>query len=351
VRLLVYTDLQATEGSARCRSNPTIPLQRQRTQDFYDRIVQIAKQKNCDHVCDLGDSTDDRSFIYRATLGVTIAGLAKLKPACPGLIKLTGNHEQLLKDGRISADNLYEPYFERVGSGVFNGKGFMIVYRSFTDDYAKLNEDLLKTAEAIRTHDLKEPLILMAHGDVKGARYASGETSSEGISLATLDAYDIVLLGHVHNHQCLIKDKAWYVGSPFQQDFGEAGQRKWVAVLDTDKMNVEFVNVTGFPEYRTVELKDFLTMAKPGEEHRYKVLLRSLDDLDKFYSSPLGELGEGVPLYEDKKQDAVQDVDISDDPSTLLKRYLNSRPIGEGISAAISEDDLLSLGLSFLNRD
>lgn len=351
MKILIYTDLQATEGSDRCRHDPSLPLQRYRVKRCYKELLRIATEQQCTHLCDLGDTTDDRTFIYRATLDVVTEGLSNLSKACPGFIKLTGNHEQLLKDGRISAEGMFKPYFDHVGNGLVKTDKCAFVYASFTEDYQLLNTGLSGTADLIRKTDPKLKLVLLAHGDVNGARYASGETCSEGISLATLDKFDLSFLGHVHIHQCLIKGKSWFVGSPFQQDFGEANQPKQVAIFNTDNMSVQFIPMTGFPEYRTLSFKDFLETANLDEEHRYWVQIASIEETEQFYAHPLSELGEAKLTYSEKRKPVEgSSGEFIDDPKQLLERFVRERPL-IGLPEELSQSEIVDLAMSFVGGD
>jgi hypothetical protein len=351
MKLLLYTDLQATEGSERCRHDPSLPLQRYRVKKCYDDLLRIAEDHECTHLCDLGDTTDDRTFIYRATLDVVTDGLSTLTKKCPGFIKLTGNHEQLLKDGRISADGLFKPYFSHVGSGTVKRGKCAFVYASFVEDYAALNARLTDMAAALRKNDPSSKLVLFAHGDVKGARYASGESCSDGISLVTLDLFDASFLGHVHVHQCLIKGKSWFIGSPFQQDFGEANQPKQVAIFDTDTLSVDFIPMTAFPEYRTLSFKDFLETAKPTEEHRYWVQISSIEETEQFYAHPLSELGEAKLTYSEKRKPVEgSSGEFVEDPKKLLERFVRERPL-VGLPEELSHSEIVDLAMSFVWED
>lgn len=355
MKFLIYTDLQATEGNERCRHDPTVPLQRYRVAKLFGQLGLMAREYGCESVCDLGDTTDDRSFVYRATLDVVTNGLSQLVDSLGGTrlgIKLTGNHEQLLKDGRIAAEGLFRPYFSHVGNGHVVLPHSVIVYRSFDEDYKSLNQDLEETHEMLSQRYPEKKAVLLAHGDVEGARYASGQKCEKGISLRVLDLFDVSLLGHVHNHQCLIKDKAWFIGSPFQQDFGEASQTKYVAVLDTGpRLSVKFVPTVGFPEYRTVSFKDFLTVASLEEEHRYSVLLSSIEETEQFYANPLSAVGEAQLNYSDSPgEDSGQgEEEISNDPRILLQRYMEARPL-QGLPEELTEE-ILNLGMTFVTGD
>lgn len=355
MKILFYTDLQATEGADRCRADPSCPLQRFRVRKFYNELHRIYGEEKCDRYCDLGDTTDDRAFIYRATLDVVVEGLTKmLQHRMDGFIKLTGNHEQLLKDGQISAEGMFRPYFRHVGSGHVNVAGCWFVYRSYTDKYDELNAELKKTAALFRKSNPGEKLILLAHGDVYGAKYASGEMCEDGISLDTIELFDTAFFGHVHNHQTLIEGKAWFIGSPFQQDFGEASQQKFVAVLDfsSTKVTVKFIPLTGFPEYRTVNLKDFLQLANPQEEHRYKVVLDSIEETEQFYSNPLSELGEARLTHTEKSPDKseAEILEITEDPRKLLERYVKSRPL-VGLPEELNPGEIVDLAMTFIGED
>jgi DNA repair exonuclease SbcCD nuclease subunit len=317
---------------------------------FFDELAQIAKQEKVYSVCDLGDTTDDRSFIYRATLETVLGGMQHTIDQLGKssmLIKLTGNHEQLLKTGELAAEELFKPYFSRVGNGEFETNRCTIVYRSYTDDYEALNKDLVDVAKHLRKQG--QSIVLLAHGDVRGAKYPSGEACAAGIEPDTLKLFDLALLGHIHNHQCLLSGKAWYVGSPFQQNFGEAGQRKWVAILDTEEMSVDFIEMRGFPEYRVVSYKDFKQLANPTEEHRYRVTLNSIDETTDFYSNPLSEVGEAILVYEDEKKVEAVSGDMVTDPRELLQRFVKHRPI-QGLEENL-DSEIVELALSFLTDD
>ena len=79
MRLLVYADLQATDGNDVCFLNPAKTLQHYRTEKFFVDMQRIYAEHNCCGVIDLGDTTDDRTSITWPTIEVLGAGL-KLLP-------------------------------------------------------------------------------------------------------------------------------------------------------------------------------------------------------------------------------------------------------------------------------
>jgi predicted phosphodiesterase len=323
MRFLVYTDLQATEGSDRCFTEPSMPLQRWRVKRFFTFLAKVAKDEKVDAVIDLGDTTDDRSFIFRATLDTLLGGLTQFAPNARG-IKLTGNHEQLIKFADINSKHLFQPYFGSVDPEVITlDSGVEAVCHPYHDNYDLVNSNIEKRLASLKKSSKK---VLLAHGDVFGVRYDSGEACKKGIDPILVKQFDLALFGHVHRHQ-KIGDNAFYVGSPFQQDFGEAAQRKFVVVLDTPSLNVTWIPVEGMPEYRVVNLDDFLAKANPDEEHRYWVTLNSIAETEKFYADPRSILGQAKLTYTAQLGESVKAEAENFSDRQLLERYVATRPI------------------------
>jgi DNA repair exonuclease SbcCD nuclease subunit len=92
---------------------------------------------------------------------------------------------------------------------------------------------------------------------VLGSKVASG-TVVEGVPRDALRHFSAGFLGHIHKPQTVVKN-VYYVGSPFQQHWGEAGENKRLAIFDTDTHAVTWVpmDTYGFPYYYTVTTDDF----------------------------------------------------------------------------------------------
>lgn len=339
MRFLVYTDLQATEGSERCFTDPSLPLQRYRVKSFYDKLEALAEIRDCDALIDLGDTTDDRSFIPRATLEALTAGLSRFAPNKRG-IKLTGNHEQLLKYTDVNSSHLFQPYFGHIDQPIVELSTITAaVCHPFHEDYDAVNAEIEARLNQLGEYRYK---ILLAHGDVRGVKYDSGESCKKGIDPELVDRFDLALFGHVHRHQKFGKN-AYYVGSPFQQDFGEAGQRKFVVVLDVnDEPKLEWVEILGMPEYKVVSHDSFISSAKPDEEHRYWVTLSSIEETEKFYASPLSVLGTPKLTYSAQLGAEVKQESESVSDRQLLERFVSIRPIS-GVPDDVAKD-LVDIG-------
>ena len=331
MRLLVYADLQATDGADLCYLQPNVPLQHYRIRKFFADLRRIYAEQKCDGIVDLGDTTDDRSAIPITTLDTLCEGLTDL----PGIkYKITGNHEQVVRDTSVSNWRLFAPYFTVIHDRKVIRIGDCSVYFcSYPADHSELAHWIATEAATQRTRK-----ILFGHFQVKGA-YLTSARAATGVPLEALSSFDMVLLGHIHAPQSL-NSKVHYVGSPFQQDWGEANQQKRVAILDTATLKVTFIPLTGYPEYREVSLKQFQVESAQLTEHRYRVTVTSHTEAEQFFAHPAYNRAVGVYDYDTA-------VDTGSAPETrdwsfagTLQRYMSQVPHG----LDISDEDMLEAG-------
>lgn len=338
MKVLVYSDLQAEEGSLRLRSDPTIPVQRWRTKRFYEWATQLVKSKGIDAVWDLGDTTDNRTAIAHPTLDAVATGCAQLTRGLDRVLclKLLGNHEQHIKAATSHCGALFSPYFRVIsGSEVVVWGDLSIICTAYHTETAPQAVWLNQT---IKEHKSRgQRVVVLGHVQIKGCRLASG-LSNDGIPTAALDEADLVLLGHVHRRQPIGKN-GMYVGSPFQQDFGEANDpRKTVAIVDTDTLEVSLVHPPGFPQYRTITV-DELDAATKGNDI-LSVIIRNQDEAERFYASPSAAQAEPVYAFSEAP---VEKVETSEDLTfeSLVRRRVELDPL-EGVD----QETLISAGLA-----
>lgn len=344
MRLLVYADLQATDGSEICHGRPDVLLQHYRVEKFFNDLVEIYEKYQCDGVVDLGDTTDDRSSIPINTLDVLCQGLAKLPGTPKTNAKLTGNHEQFLRNTSVSNWRLFAPYFT-VYNGVSSKQlddSTRVWYASYPEDYQELARTLALEADKYRT----QRKILFGHFQVKGATIGNAKSNS-GVPMEALAGFDLVLLGHVHAPQSL-SDRAHYVGSPFQQDWGEAGENKRVAVVDTERLKIKWIPMTGYPEHRAVTLSEFQESIVTQNEDRYRVTLTSHEESEKFFAHPMFGRAVGVYSYDVPEEGEVDDTETRDwSFDGTLKRYIETVP---PVGIELSEEELLESGRIIANH-
>lgn len=343
MRVLIYTDLQAKEGGERLFLDASVPLQRWRVARFFNETTAIREQYKCDAIWDLGDTTDDRNVLALPTIQTVTEGLSRLcANTWPGTnLKLIGNHEQHLKNTLVHAGPIFQRHFFVVDNRmVFDMGKFVIVAAAFPANDNELEEWLKVTLARLSRTDKK--IVLLGHFQVKGARMPSG-VSTSGISLEAIRLADVVFLGHVHTPQVL-RDNAWYVGSPFQQDFGERNEPKRVAIFDTDTFAVTWHDLPNFPRYHVVDMTAFDRIRTLGED-RYQVVLRSPDETNRLYAHPLSGSVEAVYAY-DAQTKAIEREAIGKltDRATIVQDYVHERPLD-----GFTESELIAAGNGFMS--
>ncbi len=249
--------------------------------------------------------------------------------------KITGNHEQYLRDTTISNRRLFEPYFAVIDDAcVWDMGGWSAFFVSYPADHAKLADWLVKTARETRG-----PKMLFGHFQIKGAFYQGGKAMT-GVPLEVLEPFDMCLLGHVHMPQAL-SPRVHYVGSPFQQDWGETGQPKRVAILDTGTCTLEWVPMTGYPEYREITFDEFIDLKVVNAEDRYRVVLNSHEEAELFFRHE--NFMRATAKYNYDEAPAKEAVEASDwSTDGIIRRYMKTvPPVKVGIN--LSDDDMLDM--------
>lgn len=336
MKALVFSDLQATDGHQRLFSNPTTSLQLWRVNKLFEVLQKIYLENNCDCVWELGDLTDDRNSISLPTLEAVSRGMNSF-PDSEFNFKIVGNHEFYLRDASISSGCLYRHKFK-----VFDKPG-VIQLGDTTILMAPFPGNDEELANWIRTNSRQSSkIILLGHFQVIGCQMDSG-VSISGIPKQALQKIQLGLLGHVHKAQTVLPN-IYYVGSPFQQNFGEANEQKRVAVVDTDSLSVKWITLDCFPRYATVHVNEFVRIASADAEDRYKVVVNNQEEAEKFYAHPLSNRAEAVYEYEQSvRNEESESLQPQLSLDFLLMKYVKLfPPTAKGI--ALAEDEMLSYG-------
>ena len=349
MRFILFSDLQAKEGTARCFTDPATPLQRWRVRKFYAWLYAKAEELQVDGVIDAGDTTDRRDAISLPTIDTILAANARFGDTFQCNIKVQGNHDHHVRDGSIHNGEMFNRDYTVVADKVTTLKlkdGTKIVCAPADEDVQRL-ADQLKAASDPKA-------ICIGHFQVVGA-IMGGSAAQTGVPLDALKGYATTLLGHVHKPHTVRGGKTGsvhYIGSPFQQDFGEAGELKRVALVDTETAEFEWIEVVGFPTYREVLLKDFLRLKSAHPEDRFRVRVSSVQEAAQVAGAPCGLQAE--PVFQPIAQPAQRKAEVwnleqavrawvSDHP---FNRYQHPRKTDADV---LSDDDLVELGLSLLS--
>jgi len=343
MKFLVFADLQATDGSEMCFTLPGHSLQHMRVEHFFDDLVRIYAENDCDGFVDLGDTTDDRSAIPMPTLKCIGEGLNKIDSFDGVNYKITGNHEQFQRDTSIDNRHLFSHVFHVVGDReIISLDGLKMFFCAYPKDHAELAQWLKTESGKIRTRK-----ILFGHFQVKGA-YLNNTQTNSGIPLEALSGFDLVLLGHIHQPQSL-SDRIHYVGSPFQQDWGETEQKKRVLIVDTEQLKITSLPLLHYPEYKAVNFDEFKKAAQQSSEDRLRVVLKNHTETEAFFAHPA--FGRAVAQYAYDTTQTETGVRSNEEKNWtfdgILARYMQQVPPG----LDFSDEDMLALGQNIAKAD
>lgn len=344
MKLLLYADLQATDGSEVCFGDPSVRLQDWRVRHFFKVLREIYDEHACDGLIDLGDTTDDRSSIPVPTIDTLIENLAAYESGWN--MKLIGNHEQYTRDARVHVGRLFEHRFVVVeGVSTFKSpdSDAIFVFASFPGSYAKLTEELMAIAHKFRG----KKLVLFGHFQVIGCSLNSG-LAHDGVPKEVIEQFKIGFLGHVHKPQT-VTPGVYYVGSPFQQNFGESYESKRVGIFDTQTLEVKWVPMTerGFPVYRTITAREFPMLVKEDSEDRFHVVLKSQEDTELFFSHPLCSRASTEYSYTTANSQPTE-APKSWSFESVLSRYMTKNPPAD-LGITISDPEMLEIGTQIAN--
>jgi hypothetical protein len=352
MKLLAYSDLQATEGHERCFTNRALSLQQWRVRRAYAEMLRVYQEEQCDGLLDLGDTTDDRTALPIPTIDAVAEGLEQFPPS-DWRIKLIGNHEQYLRSTTVHVGRLFKSHFRYVLDEpmVLDCGSFVMVCAPFPQEDGILAHWL----EAVLEDHQGRKKLLLGHFQVVGCQMNSGQ-SLYGVPMELMREFDLGLLGHIHKTQTLVPpgnglQGVYYIGSPFQQDFGESNEDKRVAIVDTDTLTVKWVPLTGFPVYRTVDFAEWVQTVRADSEDRFKVILRNAQETERYYAHPL--CGRFEPIY-DYQAPAGALVPVTASNTSVqswmrtregvLGRYMQMCPPGPR-AISLSADELLQYGM------
>ena len=185
--------------------------------------------------------------------------------------------------------------------------------------------------------------ILLSHFGLSEGVLNSGISIVSQIKLADLiGKYKLVLLGHYHKPQEIIRDdiQLYYVGSPIQLDWGEKGDEKRFLIVDTNTLQVESVPTTGYKKHVQLEINSsnrdqILEQAQKAKEAGDLVKLVKTEtveiDSDEFSVIDKSEkdiTNRGITSSMSEADKLQRFLEIKEIPADKIERYMN---VGLGI--------------------
>eukprot|EP01102_Stenamoeba_stenopodia_P010339 TRINITY_DN3103_c0_g1_i2.p1 TRINITY_DN3103_c0_g1~~TRINITY_DN3103_c0_g1_i2.p1 ORF type:complete len:769 (+),score=143.18 TRINITY_DN3103_c0_g1_i2:84-2390(+) len=252
------------------------------------RVRELYKEHECDRVVFLGDFFHHRNVLNVKSVDSLLKEFKEWEEAKVKSIFIPGNHDQVDREGMIHAVSLFSPFPSFLVSTVphidKNHRTAFLPWREShhvqSDLFTKLpaaatqainnsksNNPLISLEKYHQTEPSNEktaPWTIFAHAEVGGAYTNNGYETKGKITVGQINKVArACYLGHFHKRQKL-GDRIWYIGDPYEQNFGEARDPKGVALVTSSSIEPQFINFDDTPKHWTFNYEDFYP--KPSEQ-------------------------------------------------------------------------------------
>lgn len=168
--------------------------------------------------------------------------------------------------------------------------------------------------------------ILFIHYGLKDAQIGKNDIQlSDGLHSDICEHFDLVFAGHYHRHQRVHKN-AWQIGSSYQVDFGEEGEKKGFIVFNPEELDVEFIELKNSPKFITINEEIFDKKEDGFENKIVKYKYIGKENQKAIENSLLADralkvIFEKIPI-EGKREIRISKEDLQKDDLTILKKYI-----------------------------
>ncbi len=198
-------------------------------------IPEICEKYKIEYVINGGDTFNTRGVLRTSCFQILYEHYMSWIHKGLKQIIIVGNHDQEDKAGEIHP------------MSVFNNKneGWHVIDRpckiKIDDKLFGFSPYVLDPYEAINT--MKGSHTCFVHWGFKGAKRNAGNIDSDGVDVDAVSGFKKVFSGHYHYRNSI--ENVHYIGSPFQQNYGERDQEKGVLIYDSKTGKIEFVAIEG----------------------------------------------------------------------------------------------------------
>jgi DNA repair exonuclease SbcCD nuclease subunit len=215
--------------------------------DFANWLNITLKERGIKDIIIAGDIFHNRHEIGVNTIHAAHTFFNALKDY--NIVAITGNHDCYYKDKSdvnsiAILNNKNINVFQELHAETINGKKFVFC------------------PWGVEVKDIPRCDVLVGHFEIVNFRMNQHKVCDHGVDTNNLlDKAKIIISGHFHyrEHRKYPNDKSiLYLGSPFELDFGDRDQVKGVSILDTDTLNIEFIENKLTPKHKKIKISDLL---------------------------------------------------------------------------------------------
>lgn len=204
-----------------------------------DQTIALCKEHKLKTVLHLGDLKHHYSPVDVRVINFGVRFVTVLRSAGITPFILLGNHDRVSMS--VKSDNWF-PALKAAGAITIGRSTYFPEYGlaavPYVQDY-RLARRWFRRVAAEAAEAKRKPVLLFHH-EVAGSMLNVTAKAETKLRLSDLrpETYQWCFGGHIHLFQRLA-DNAYYVGSPFAHDWGEANQQKGLVVLDGS--DIQFV--------------------------------------------------------------------------------------------------------------
>ena len=320
-------------------------------------VFETAVQKNVDAVLFGGDLLHDRQKIDSLTYNQIFNVLEKYQDKKFKTYLLLGNHDlwyatnwSVSSVRPFKALNNFEVIDETVSKDISGVNWHFIPYTHSPV------EELEKVKNQVKNS------YLIGHLAIDGAKLNSAGSIADVIiehdgdmvvvGRDLFSAYKRAFFGHYHSWQKLTPTVE-YIGSPLQLSFGEAGDKKFILLLDSDKDEIEYIENTFSPKHIYLAEKDLDNCQVEDLQKNFVCLISEQTDQHETKKNMLKVIEQmGAETVQVKKQVKQQEQHAITDAKLLLEDQdkLLQRYIDQIIDLKLDKNILLEIGNSIVRE-
>lgn len=223
---------------------------------WHDAVLNFGKwasnfylKKGINDIFILGDIFHNRSEISVATLNIAKKFFDYFKDF--NVYILVGNHDSFYKD------------HSKINSiSIFDGWNNIKIVEDIPLTLNVLNKKLCLVPWGTKTEDIPKCDILLGHFEIVSFYMNNYKACDHGMSSSELlNKAPIVVSGHFHkkDHRKYDKGEIVYLGSPYQQNFGDCLDERGIYVYDLENNEFNFIENNISPKHIKISLKKLIS--------------------------------------------------------------------------------------------
>ena len=250
MRAIFFSDTQVDFGNL------------QECETALDEVLASAAKYKPDVIIHAGDVKDEYSPISAEVVKFAVRMVRRIRKAGHRFIILLGNHDRISQSSEsknwldvlaaAGAEVVTKPQVKMVAGAAV---GFL-PYTTVPEELKNATLGILERDE--RAFWASYPRIPCRNSRFRGQCLGQGRPGVTAEDLQ-FDQFDACLGGHIHRHQRIGDYPAWYIGSPFCQDWGEADSRHGHLLVTVKKNIAPEMERRGYKGEYDVKVKQIVT--------------------------------------------------------------------------------------------